>query len=354
MNKLLTCMGVFTVIFACHALPTLAVTTIEINHASYSQDTTILTIAGVNFDAYGTPLISIGDTPLFDSCSILSTSMIECDITTTPAINGGNFPVKISAGNAPHVNARIDVYIPPPNQVFQCNPGDMVTCYSDIPTTINVGECLSGYRICGDDSEWSECQGAVTPVDELCDGLDNDCDDDIDEDATDAQIYYQDNDGDGFGATNNALTACEMPAGYETVDGDCDDTSQNVYPGGTEYCNNEIDDNCNNQIDEYGCVDLPDPDLPVVGSTGTDGVLSGDQWVVCSVDTDTLWLSSYHTGVYNALVTCNSLGYSNVSAFGGTCGTVCGYCGTSGWQHFDGGGGSVTDLRYTVHWLCTK
>ena len=184
--------------------------------------------------------------------------------------------------------------------------------------------------------------------------MDNDCDDDIDEDAIDAQVYYRDSDGDGFGATIDTLAACEMPADYVMVDGDCDDTSQNVYPGAIEYCNNEIDDNCDGQIDETGCVDLPDPDLPVVGSTGTSGVLSGNPWIVCSANTDTLWLSSSPSGSYDAIVACNSQGYTNVSAFGGNCGTVCGYCGVRGRQYFDGGGGTTTRLEYTVHWLCTR
>ncbi len=93
--------------------------------------------------------------------------------------------------------------------------------------------------------------------------------------------------------------------------------------------------------------------VPAVGTGGTDGVLSGDPWTVCRADTDTAWVAANVSGQYNAIVACQALGYTSVDAWGGTCGTVCGYCDVAGNEYYDGGGGSPTSLAYTVHWRCT-
>ncbi len=91
---------------------------------------------------------------------------------------------------------------------------------------------------------------------ELCDGIDNDCDDEIDEEAADALPWYGDNDGDGFGDADNELFACETPSGFVELAGDCDDGSAQIQPGRAELCNG-VDDNCNGQTDEDSATDAP-------------------------------------------------------------------------------------------------
>ncbi|GDX82062.1 hypothetical protein LBMAG42_38730 [Deltaproteobacteria bacterium] len=76
---------------------------------------------------------------------------------------------------------------------------------------------------------------------EVCDGLDNDCDGYADE----YLIWYPDQDGDGFGA--DAAPSCD-PSGTQTP-GDCDDLDDGVYPDASERCNG-ADDDCNGEIDE--------------------------------------------------------------------------------------------------------
>jgi len=65
-----------------------------------------------------------------------------------------------------------------------------------------------------------------------------------------ADEYFADNDGDGYGdASDIALSCTGAPNGYTTDDTDCNDFDDQVNPGATEVCNG-IDDNCDGDMDE--------------------------------------------------------------------------------------------------------
>ena len=63
------------------------------------------------------------------------------------------------------------------------------------------------------------------------------------------QIYFADNDLDGFGDVFNDSLACSLPIGYVSDSTDCDDTNELIFPFATDICNT-MDDNCNGLIDE--------------------------------------------------------------------------------------------------------
>ncbi|MBM74412.1 MAG: hypothetical protein CMK59_03355 [Proteobacteria bacterium] len=84
---------------------------------------------------------------------------------------------------------------------------------------------------------------------EICDDLDNDCDDQIDEGVL--KTFWEDADGDGFGNPEEYLQGCSPPMGYVLNNTDCDDTNPVFHPNQVELCD-DFDNNCNSEIDE-GC-----------------------------------------------------------------------------------------------------
>jgi len=85
---------------------------------------------------------------------------------------------------------------------------------------------------------------------EICDGQDNDCDGETDEDdALDAATFYADADGDGFGDPAAAIASCTQPSGAVSDDQDCDDADAAVFPGAAEVCDGD-DDDCDGVADD--------------------------------------------------------------------------------------------------------
>ena len=62
---------------------------------------------------------------------------------------------------------------------------------------------------------------------ETCDGIDNDCDNSIDEtNASGCTTYYRDFDGDGYGSSSNSQCLCSPSGYYDVTNGsDCYDSN---------------------------------------------------------------------------------------------------------------------------------
>lgn len=106
----------------------------------------------------------------------------------------------------------------------------------------------------------NESNDAIYPnAEELCDGVDNDCDGEVDENtATDANAWYPDYDGDGFGDTELVKYACVAPTDYIQQAGDCNDHDPLIHPDQNESCFTVQDDNCDGEINSensLGCID---------------------------------------------------------------------------------------------------
>ncbi|MCB9793919.1 MAG: FG-GAP repeat protein [Alphaproteobacteria bacterium] len=92
-------------------------------------------------------------------------------------------------------------------------------------------------------------------ADELCDGVDQDCDGRIDEGAVDAVAWYVDADGDTWGDESSVMYLCEAPGDGRTRDGgDCDDGNNDISPGEDERCDG-VDNDCDGDTDEDDAID---------------------------------------------------------------------------------------------------
>ncbi|MBN2797847.1 MAG: putative metal-binding motif-containing protein [Deltaproteobacteria bacterium] len=111
---------------------------------------------------------------------------------------------------------------------------------------------------------------------ELCDGVDNDCDDLIDNDPVNGGDFFFDSDGDTYGDAAQTVSACAAPAGYVERSGDCDDTDASFNPGATELCDG-VDNDCDGQLDE-GCGGDTDADGDgfIAEADGGDDCNDGD------------------------------------------------------------------------------
>ncbi|MCB9746372.1 MAG: hypothetical protein H6740_27595 [Alphaproteobacteria bacterium] len=145
--------------------------------------------------------------------------------------------------------------------------------YGDLDATIEACEVPTGYSADADDCD--DADRAVNPsAAEVCDGLDNDCDGEVDgASAVDASSWYADGDGDGYGDASSGQDACTQPSGHVDNADDCDDADGAVYPGATELCDG-VDNNCDGSVDESSAADAAtwyaDADGDGFGDLGSD------------------------------------------------------------------------------------
>ncbi len=124
------------------------------------------------------------------------------------------------------------------DEIFKCEPGQKRSCYPGAKQTSNVGICRQGTQTCSDLGAWENCKGAITPEQEVCDGVDNNCDGRID----DINKYCYD------GAQNTAGIGICRAGIKECNKGKWSECQGEILPS-KESCNG-LDDNCDRFIDE--------------------------------------------------------------------------------------------------------
>jgi hypothetical protein len=127
-----------------------------------------------------------------------------------------------------------------------CTDGHTQSCYTGAIGSLGLGACQSGVQTCAH-GQWGACVGEVTPTQETCDGIDNDCNGDID---------------DGLGQTVCGVGACQTTTPNcvnglpqvcsprapseetcDAIDNDCDGLIDNNLPTvtcGVGACQNTV------------------------------------------------------------------------------------------------------------------
>ncbi len=168
----------------------------------------------------------------------------------------------------------------------------------------------SGYS--DNDLDCNDADAAISPdAVEICDELDNDCNELVDDDdtPTDPLTWYADSDGDGYGNALSTEDACVQPSDHVDDSSDCDDGDEAIFPGALETLGDSKDGDCDGEVDtfELALVDTRDSqyvraaNLSFVSAVGDDEIHLG--WSSVSFDDgggtqyDGMMVSTYSASV---------------------------------------------------------
>ena len=179
--------------------------------------------------------------------AITETDAVDTD---APSDSDGTVDTEVSDTDAP-----VDTDVPDTDA-----PVDTEVSDTDAPVDTDIdgdGDGAPASTDC-DDGDDTVYPGAI----ERCDGIDNDCDllvddEDDDVDLSTGLAFYDDDDGDGFGDLSTEILACTAPAGFVEDGSDCDDGDDGIFPGAAELCD-DIDNDCDATTGEDGQVSFED------------------------------------------------------------------------------------------------
>jgi hypothetical protein len=166
---------------------------------------------------------------------------------------------------------------------FGAEAGQLVQC-ADPSTTLD-GWIEAGPIDC-DDADPAVHPAAV----EQCTGVDDDCDDlidDADPDVSGAPSWYSDADADDYGDDGDTVVQCLDPsttgAAWVLLGGDCEPGDGSINPGVDEACGDRVDNDCDGLVD---FCPTPDHTPTAFAEGGTEDGRLGAAVLLHDIDAD--------------------------------------------------------------------
>lgn len=121
----------------------------------------------------------------------------------------------------------------------ECKPGAEAPCYEGAEGTAGRGECKTGTYVCNEQAQWGTCNNMVKPRQELCNRKDDDCDGIVDNSfERDGAICFI---GTGSCKTQGAWH-CSQDGSKAECDAPPPPRKPEVCDGVDNDCNGQIDD----------------------------------------------------------------------------------------------------------------